>query len=79
MDEDIGNACVPTKYADGPKWRGIINIIEERIKLRNIFGRLKHHMEPKRLSLVKLSSKSQAGVGEEILFGRSSGKNDLVI
>lgn len=36
VDEDIRYECVPTKYADGPKWRGVVTITEERIKIQNI-------------------------------------------
>lgn len=41
--------CVPTKYADGPKLRGIVSIIDERVKLQNIPDHEKHCIEPKKI------------------------------
>lgn len=49
LDEDIRYECVPTKYARGPKWRGVVTIMEERIEIQTVSDHLKHCMEPKRL------------------------------
>lgn len=49
MDPDIQDGCVPSKYADGPKMRGVVKIIDERLKIQNSLDHLKHSIEPQKI------------------------------
>lgn len=62
--------------------RGMVNIMDERIKMQSIPDHLKQCMEPQKIKFNEgedFKLKDQASVKKEILLGKNRGKNDLVI
>lgn len=50
------DGCVPANYADGPKLRGVINIIDEKINIQSIPHCLNHCMKPNKIEFNEAKS-----------------------
>lgn len=71
LDKGKCDGCAPTKYAVGPKLRGTLNIIDERIKIQNIPDHLKHCMELPKIEF-------NEGENFKLKRSRPSKKGDIV-